>query len=78
MYLVLVQSTHYYEWSFECKRFIFLMKYFILFTTATMMIETVSFSQFHSNLLLRRQIPLTQFCNLSVLTPRKGGVRHKH
>ena len=47
------------------------MKYFILLTTATTMIETVSFSQLHSNLLLRRQISLTQLCNLSILTPQK-------
>ena len=47
--VALIQSTQFCQSYLECKRFMFLIKYFILFATVAMTIEIVPFSHFHSN-----------------------------
>ena len=53
----LVQSTEFCQWYFKCKRFMFLMKYFILFATVPTITERVSFFPFPKQPWLRRQVP---------------------
>ena len=47
--VALIQSTQFCQWYFECKRFMFLMKYLILLATVATITEKVSFPNVHRN-----------------------------